>query len=79
MKKIDGILVASLALGVWALVALTLLNSKPVGAQSGLSRSEVVGIIEDCTVSGSVSGEVYIYGMPYGEIESGRISGSIQC
>jgi len=71
MKKIDRILVASLALGVWALVALTLLNSKPVGAQSGLSRSEVEGIIEDCTVSG----QVYIYGMPYGEIESG----SIQC
>jgi len=69
MKKIDRILVASLVLGVWALVALTLLNSKPVGAQSGLSRRAVKRIIEGYTVTG----EVYIHGMPYGSIESGSI------
>jgi len=80
MKRIDRILVASLTLGVWALVAFALFGSKPVSAQFDLT-SAVQSIIQNCTVygntSGSISGEVFIYGMPHGQIEGGSFSGNI--
>ena len=71
MKIIDSILVGVLAAGVWAAVAAYTLKPQTADAYShSLDRGDVERIVEDC----SVSGGVYIYGMPYGQIVSGSIS-----
>lgn len=83
MTRLDRGLLAFLGVGVWVLVAVTLGSSTLHGeAQEGVTRSQVIRIVEDCTVSGtvtgSVSGEVYLYSDDYGSIESGSIeNGSI--
>ena len=72
MKIIDRILLGVLAAGVWAAVAAYTLKPQTADAYAhSLDSSDVRRIVEDC----SVDGQVYIYGMPYGQI----INGSISC
>lgn len=68
MKSTDRVVVTLLALGIWALVFVLIFRPDFAGAQRNL-RPFIESVVEDCRVTG----EVYIYGMPYGEIESGRI------
>ena len=77
-QVIDRIILGSLAAGIWAWVLVSLLSPSPLLALSiSIDASDIDGlssyiedVVEDCTVSG----EVYIYGMPYGDI-----TGSISC
>jgi len=50
MLKVDRILLGLLALGVWALVATTLLKTESVIAQDQRSRGEIESIIEGCGI-----------------------------
>lgn len=67
MRWFDRALIVALAGGLWASVAARLLG--PPGAQA-FDEYDVLWLVErHC----EVTGEVYIYGMPYGEIENGQI------
>ena len=69
MGRIDRTIVMVLAAGIWGLVVVLTLKPSVSVAQIDIS-SVVEDIVEDCTVSGTV----YIHGMPYGSIVGGSIS-----
>ena len=54
--KVDRILLGCLALGVWVLVATTLLKPESVIAEDQRSRDEIESINEDCALRGHTDG-----------------------
>ena len=78
MTAIDRTLLTFLCVGVWVLTAISLASSSAKADSQGLDRYDVRSIVENCDVSGDVSGDVYMHGEDYGtfdgELDYGRIS-----
>ena len=79
MTAVDRALIVVLGIGVWTLIAITLTSSSLQAGTQELSRRQVERLVEDCTVSGSVTGDVFIYSEQFGELDGavlrrGRIS-----
>ena len=80
MNAFDRVLLAVLGIGVWTLIAVTLTSSSVQAGTQELSRYDVEDIVEDCTVSGDVNGEVYMYNERNGELEGAQLyRGRIRC
>lgn len=56
MKAFDRVLVAVLALGVWALAIGPFILPDPVHSQSGFERRDIRQAITNCQVQGPISG-----------------------
>ena len=88
MAIIDRVLVGTLTVGVWVMIALQLVNT---GTANAISVTEIYNlngtiesIVESCSVVVyGVSGDVYVYdisdGEGYGNFSSGQGDGHITC
>lgn len=85
MKMIDRVILVALVVGLWALVLSDIFTPKTATAIEayeidGLKRA-IKRVVENCSVEGSVSGSVngtvYIYSLPYGDIDGGTFEGTL--
>ncbi len=67
MTRLDRIILAVIAAGLWALFLQN--TGGPTQAEDQRSKRSIEVIIEDCRVTG----QVYLYSDQYGEIERGKI------
>ena len=76
MKTIDRLIFGTLAVGVWALIAIQVTTHTPAYAVN-IDAWEVDGLedfIEDVVEDCSVEGEAYIYSEDYAELDGVSIS-----